>query len=301
MALNEKEFEILKRIGKLASDIKKELPNFIKQEKNYLKIIEYIEGRAYKEGYMPAFPTTICVNEEAAHFAIYDEKRELKEGDVTKIDFGICDRETGIICDNALTIEIESNKHEKQIKANREGLDKLLNFINTDKKLYEIGKFIDDYAKNEGFTTIHNLSGHLIRNYNLHAGINIPNYDNKDSKLFPENETVAIEPFFSSGSNKVIERGNSNILSVVSSRNTRDIYGRMILNYIKKEFKTLPFAKRWLLNKFDKKKVDYAVNLLKREGILFEYKVLVSEDDSIITQFEETIVTKDNKRFIVTK
>ncbi len=292
------DFEKIKEAGILCKELKKKAKNIIKEGVSYLEVIEFVEKEIETKNFKPAFPTTICANNIAAHFTIYDEDLKFKKGDVIKLDFGISN--DGWIVDNALTIEISTNKSESQIKANEKGLRKLLDFIEIDLELREIGKFIQNYAKERGFETIKNLSGHEIKRNNLHAGLNIPNNENGDKRKISDNSILAIEPFFSKTTSKVISSGNSNILHLKHNKNVRDRIAREVLNYIKKEFPYLPFSKRWLLKKFDKRKINYAINLLKKEDIIYEYPILKSDDNSIITQFEETLVFKNKKKYIIT-
>ncbi len=291
--------EILKDIGKLCYKIRNNVKELIREGIDILEIIEYIEEEIEKERCSSAFPCTICRNEEAAHFTIFDEEIKLKKGDVVKVDFGI--ERDGWIVDNAITVEVGTSKYTKQIKANEEGLKKLLNFIKPQIELWKIGNFIHKYAKEKGYETIHNLTGHEIKRYNLHAGLNVPNYNNNSTKIINNESIIAVEPFFTKKCTLVVPGKNSNILHLINkTKNVRDKKAREVLKYIKENYPELPFAKRWLLSKFNKREVSYSISILKKEGIIKEYEVLITQDRSIVTQFEETIVFHKGEKYITT-
>ena len=94
-------------------------------------VIEFAERHIHRHGGSPAFPTTIGVNEIAAHFTPDHSNLEpqdwegdmvLKNGDLVKIDVGVHIK--GHIGDNALTFEVgNKNNHTDQIKAAREARD----------------------------------------------------------------------------------------------------------------------------------------------------------------------------------
>ena len=118
--------------------------------------------------------------------------------------------------------------------------------------------------------------------------------------------------FITYGDNKVKNQGNSNILKLNSTLGVRDPYAKKVLNHIEKNFSNLPFSKRWLvgnvikelnpnLDGFDKKKVDYAINILKRNKNITEYELLTSNNGKIVSQFEHTLAFFEGKKYILTK
>ncbi|MFW5705020.1 MAG: type II methionyl aminopeptidase [Nanoarchaeota archaeon] len=295
----ELELEILKKLGTFTSDLRDEVKSIIKEGISALEIVEFMENKIFDAGYLPAFPATVCINNQAAHFTIFDEEIILKKGDVVKVDFGVS--KDGNITDNAFTIEIGTNKYKTLLESNEKALNEELEAIQSGIEVSKIGAIADKIAKDAGFNTIHNLSGHQISKNDLHAGLSIPNFDNTDSTQIPQTAEIAIEPFFSTGTTRVKSGGPSNILHLVNNKQVRDIVAKKVLDYIKEHFPHLPFSKRWLLKEFDKRKVLYALRTLKLNKIIYEYDMLVSEDGSIISQFEHTVVFKDGEKSIITR
>lgn len=302
---------LLEKLGKLTAQIRKDVSPLVKIGVSITTLIDFVEKKIFDEGYLPAFPCTISINEIAAHYTVFEEDFFLKKGDVVKIDFGISHE--GFITDNAFTIEVEDTKYEKLLLANMKGLNAAIENTNIGTPLSIIGGAVNKIAKEEGFNTIHNLSGHEIGKNNLHYGLSIPNYNNNDMRTISDSSEYAIEPFFTLGDPKVKNGGNSNILHLINYRPVRDPIAKKILNYIKENYEHLPFSKRWLIKDiitklnpkqtegFDTRKVLYALKILKQQDIIHEYEKLVTVDGSIVSQFEDTVLFVNGKKKIITR
>jgi len=291
--------EILEKLGKLTREIRKEVSVMPKVGMDITQIIDYVENKIFDNGYLPAFPCTVSVNEVAAHYTVFDEGLILNKGDLIKIDFGIS--QDGFITDNAVTIEVEDNKHEKLMKANLEGLNAIMENVQLGTTMSQMGEIVHKVAKSHGFETIHNLCGHQIGINNLHYGLSVPNFKNNDSREVKENTQFAVEPFFTYGCTKIKSCGGSNILHLKDSKPVRDPIAKKVLNYIKEKYPHLPFSKRWLLTQFEKRKVLYALRILKNYNIIYEYDALATTDGSMVSQYEDAVVFVDGKKSIITR
>jgi methionyl aminopeptidase len=308
--LNNDEFLILKEVCNFTKKLREDSKKIIKEGISVEKICDFIEGEIFKNGYLPAFPCGVAINEVAAHYTQFDKKIILKRGDVVSIDFGVS--KNGIISDNAYTIEIETNNHKKLLDTNKLALDKICEVVKVGMGMNKIGEIVENIAKDNGFETIRNLSGHQIDINNLHCGLNVPNFNNNDKGEVLDGCLLAIEPFLTYGKPLIKANGSSNILKLISNKPIRSPVAQKILKCVQENFSHLPFAKRWLINDiakklglkfegFDKAKVKIYINELKRNGNLKEYDSLVSISDDIITQFEHTFYFKNDKIHILTK
>jgi methionyl aminopeptidase len=307
--MTKSELENLTKIGKFTNQLKKNVRNLITEKNKASDIINYIEMSIFKNGYLPAFPCIVCINDVAAHYTIFDDDIEIKKGDLVKVDFGVS--KNGLITDTAFTIEVSTNKYKEMLKCNLDVLNEQLELVNNNTKMYELGKIVEDKAKSIGYNTIHNLTGHQIEKNNLHAGLMIPNYNNGDTNKVLNKMVLAIEPYFSTGSSRIKNGMKGNILHLINPKPVRDNIARKVLNYIKDFYPHLPFSKRWLLKDvaqelgvqggFSKNQVLYAVNILKKNRIIYEHDTLVSSDGSVNSQFEETVVIMNNKKVVVTR
>lgn len=293
------DIQILEKLGKITRETRTEVSKLAKEGTDITELIDYVENKIFGLGYVPAFPCTVSVNEIAAHYTVFDEGYILKKGDLIKIDFGISEK--GFCTDNAFTIEIGTTKYEKLMQSNKRALDKAMDMINYGVTMGEIGREVHKIALEDGFETIHNLSGHQIGRYKLHAGLSVPSYDNKNDASVADNTSFAIEPFFTEGEPKVKSAGPSNILHLIHDRPIRDPIAKKVLEHIREHYPKLPFSKRWLLQYFDKRKVLYALKLLKANNIVYEYDALASVDGSFVSQYEDCVVFVGGRKSIITR
>ena len=283
------------KAGKIAWQALNYGKSLIKINENLLEVVEKIENEIIKNNAFPAFPVNVSINEMAAHFTPNDEKDLIfKENDLVKLDVGV--HVNGFIGDNALTIDLGNNKELS--KASQLALNEAVKLAKPGTKIYEIGSVIEKTIKEFGFNPIRNLSGHGIEQYEQHSGLTIPNYNNNDNLELEENQIIAIEPFATNGVGLVQDGKPSNIFKVVNVKPIRDNISRDVLRYIIQEYKTLPFAKRWLLKKFDSFKVNFALRNLERESILHNYPQLPEKSKGLVSQHEHTIMVKDNPEIL---
>ena len=69
---------------------------------------------------------------------------------------------------------------------------------------------------------------------------------------------------------------------------------REILDYIAKEYSTLPFCSRWMVKKFGTKSL-LTLKHLEQEGILHQYPQLIESSKGIVSQAENTFLIKKEK------
>lgn len=305
--------EILRKLGKYTREIRRDVSKIIKVGQDITEIIDFIENKIFEKGYLPSFPAMVSVNDMAAHYTIYNEGYILKAGDVIKVDFGVSFE--GYMTDNAFTVEIETNKHSKLIQTAKDCLDAAMEKIEVGVSMSDVGKAVGDVAKKNGLNSIHNLTGHQIARYNLHCGLSVPNYENYDKDKVEENMQLAIEPFITYGQPLIKAFRGSNILHLHSQSPIRDPIANKILKHIKENFPKLPFSKRWLVDEvlknnlnsktkfsgFDRKRVNYAIRVLKKHNIIYEYDELGTIDGEIVAQFEDCVVFEGNKKTIITR
>ena len=281
------------KAGKITAECLELGKKLIKVDASLLEVAEAIEKKIYDSDAKTAFPANISINEIAAHDTPnIEDKRVFKKGDLVKLDVGVCFN--GAIGDAAISMDLGDNK--KLIQASKEALDEAMKIIKAGVKLNEIGKVIETKIKSFGFNPIKNLSGHGLDEYKIHTGFNIPNYDNKDLMEIEEGKYIAIEPFATNGGGRVEEGKGSGIYRIENIKLTRSTIARDLLKFLAEEYKTLPFARRWLK---DKKGVDFALGILEREGILYHYPMLVESSGGLVSQAEHSLfVDKDGVKVL---
>ncbi len=252
---------------------------------NIKELAEKIEKKIIELGAKPAFPVNISINEIAAHYTpTIDEKTVLKDGDLVKIDIGV--HVEGYICDRAFTVCIGEGGHEL-IKAAEEALKEALKVIKVGNRVCDVSKVVEEVVSSFGFNPVRNLCGHGLKRYVQHAEPTIPNCINNIEREFKKGEAIAMEVFVTNGLGWVKDSYPGTIFSLIKEKPIRMSAARNLLRFILKEFKTLPFTERWILNVS-----NYKVGLyeLVREGIVKEYPVLKEKSNGLVAQAEETIL-----------
>lgn len=272
-------------IARKARDYAKEIS---KENVKYLELAEKIENKIIELGGKPAFPVDVSVDGIAAHDTpLFNDERVLKKGDLAKIDLGV--HIDGYIADTAVTVEVNSDKNKKLIEAAEKALKEAVKIAIPGTKLFEIGQVIQDEISNFGFISIKNLSGHGLGQYIVHTSPTIPNYNNNDQTKLKEDMVIAIEPFATIGQGMVVEGKMSSIYSLMRVKNTRNFEARKVVKFIEDNYRTLPFAERWLVKQFGVK-AQILLKLLENEKIIEQYTVLPEKSKSLVSQAEHTIL-----------
>ncbi|MFB6159066.1 MAG: type II methionyl aminopeptidase [Candidatus Nanohalobium sp.] len=268
--------------GEAVQKARKKAREVTEPGKNLKQIAEEVEAMIRNEGLEPAFPVNLSLNDAAAHYTpSRGEERKVESSDVVKIDIGA--HSDGYIADTALTVNSDGDYGE-MIEANREVLEKALEFIEPGVTVGELGTYIQNQVP-EKYSVVRNLTGHSLGKYSQHAGLSIPNISNADNTVLEEGDAVAIEPFLTTGAGKIKEGKKGNIY-IHRNGNPRGKTGRKLLKRIK-EFKGLPFTSRWL--DLDARR-KMALKKLVQSGAVKHYPVLRELDGGTVTQAEHTVL-----------
>jgi len=149
---------------------------------------------------LPPYPAVLCVsvNEEVVHGI--PGRRELKEGDVLSLDFGVSWE--GYHGDSAVTVPVGTLGAEAQrlVEATRQALDDGIGRMVPGNRLSDIGHAVQARAEGEGFSVVRQFVGHGIGR-EMHEPPQIPNYGpaGRGPRLKP-GMVFAIEPMVTAGS-----------------------------------------------------------------------------------------------------
>ena len=290
------EIENLKKAGEISKQVKIFARSIIKKGDLLVEIAEKIEKKIVELGGKPAFPVNLSINEIAAH-ATPSLNEETKAHGLLKVDIGV--HIEGYSADTAFSLDLEnSSENKKLIDAAELALQKAVEIFSFGVKFREVGAIIEKTIKSHGAEPIRNLSGHSIGHYDLHSGMNVPNHDNFSEQTI-ENDVYAIEPFATTGHGQVIDGKKSGIYHLEKAGTVRDPFAREILNYIKEEYKTLPFCVRWLEKKFSSRAL-IAMKRIEEAGLVHHYNQLIEKDRKPVAQAEHTIIIEGNKKIITT-
>ena len=292
------ELEKWKEAGKLAHDALHFGKKLIEEGKSMLEITEKIENYVYDNGGKLAFPTNLAINNVGAHWTPSTKTTEkFQKGDLVKLDVGV--HIDGYIGDNALTVEVGTEKYGKLIDTSREALNAAIEVAGPGINVGMIGYAVQTTIENRGYKPIANLTGHGIKRYNLHSGISVPNVKESGGAVLKPGDIIAIEPFVTDGAGRVGGKRNSNIYHVRQIRNIRDEKAAEMIDEIQHRYKGLPFAERWLHDI----QPSYAANSLTklmRAGIISYYPVLDELGKGMVAQSEHTVLITNSGSEVLT-
>ena len=287
-----------KEAGKLAHDALHFGEKLIEEGKSMLDITEKIENYVYDNGGKLAFPTNLAINNVGAHWTPSTKTTEkFQKGDLVKLDVGV--HIDGYIGDNALTVEVGTEKYGKLIDTSREALNAAIEVAGPGINVGMIGYAVQTTIENRGYKPIANLTGHGIKRYNLHSGISVPNVKENGGAVLKPGDIIAIEPFVTDGAGRVGGKRNSNIYHVRQVRNIRDEKAAEMIDEIQHRYKGLPFAERWL-HDIQTNDATNSLTKLMRAGIISYYPVLDELGKGMVAQSEHTVLITNSGSEVLT-
>jgi methionyl aminopeptidase len=298
---NRMNLECYLRAGKIAAEVRETTRKKYHVGLTLFEICESVEAHIRSLNAEPAFPVNTSLNEIAAHYTAEPNDATLvKEGDVLKIDIGV--HIEGYIADTAVTVCYDP-KYEPLVSTAEMALGEAVRITSANTKASDIGRVIETTIKKFGFKPIQNLSGHSLQQYTIHAGKSIPNIWTRGSSLsLIENEAYAIEPFIttSDGQGIVYEGKTKNIFGITSRKPVKNKEADDLLDLLWSRYRTLPFALRWLTDKYDEKDLRILADVLMKKKNMHAYPILVEGHSKIVVQAEHTLIPKESGANIIT-
>jgi methionyl aminopeptidase len=287
--------------GKIAAEVREIARKEYHVGSTLFYICESLEAEIRQRGAAPAFPVNVSLNDIAAHYtAEPNDQIVVNDADVLKIDIGV--HIQGYIADTAVTV-CYNPKYEALVKSAEAALNEAVRIARVNTKASDIGKVIEYIISKQGYRPIQNLSGHALEQYTIHAGKSIPNiWTIGSSFTLVSNQAYAIEPFVTTkdGQGVVYEGNVRNIFGMTSRKPTRDKDVNEFLEDIWNRFKTLPFALRWMLDKYEEKKARQFIEVLTRKRNIHAYPILVEGHGKVVSQAEHTLIPSDSFINIIT-
>ena len=288
------ELEALRRAGAIASQVRKRVIGLVKPGVKLIDICEKVEQWIRELGGEPAFPCNVDVDHVAAHYTSpIDDETRVPEDSLVKVDIGV--HVEGYIADTAVTICLNPEL-EYLVEAAEEALEEGIAAIRAGVRASEVGAAIEEAMKRLGARPIRNLTGHKVSRYILHAGSVIPNVSSMLERHRLEiGEVYAVEPFSvpREADGVVVDGPPSNIYIYRKKRSVGGLAKRM-LRHIQAEYRTLPFASRWVLKAFPGIEGLEAFEQLLRIGCLYSYPQLLERSHAPVAHAEHTVIVTED-------
>lgn len=288
---NDKEaFGKLRLSGKILRETREEMKRFVREDMPIIEVCERAENLIRKKGGKPAFPCNVSINEVAAHYTSPpNDKRRIPENSLVKVDIGV--HVDGYVTDTAVTVCFNP-EYESLVEAAERALKTAIENIQVGMPTARLGAIIEDTVKSRGFKPISNLCGHQVGRYIIHTGMSIPNVSQMSLAKIKLGGVYAIEPFVTlpNAVGRVENGDESTIFRLIKSRSTKNPYAKQLLKHIEENFRTLPFAERWLLGVVPKEHYKDAFRELLTSKALMDYPTFVEESRKTVAQAEHTVL-----------
>jgi methionyl aminopeptidase len=298
--LDKDAFEKLRQSGRVLRETREEIKSFVKEGMPIIDICEKAEDLVRKKGGKPAFPCNVSINEVAAHYTSPpNDRKTIPSDSVVKVDLGA--HVDGYVTDTAVSVCF-NREYEGLVETAELALKTAVENLQPGMSTLKLGTLIESTIKSRGFKPISNLTGHQVGRYVIHTGTSVPNVPQLSLTKLKLGGVYAIEPFVTvhDAAGRVEDGDESTIFRFVKSRSTKDAYAKRLLRYIQDNFRTLPFAERWLRNVVPEDHYRQAFSELLSSKALMDYPVFLEASRKTVAQAEHTVLIVENGCIVLT-
>jgi len=287
------QYENHREAGEILAQVREEAAERVEVGASHLELAEWTEERIRELGGEPAFPVNISIDEEAAHATPSADDSSTFGEEMINLDIGV--HIDGWLADTAITVDLSG--HDDLAEAPEAALDAALDLVEPGVETGEIGAAIEEVIDDYGYNPVVNLTGHGLGRWDQHTPPNIPNRAVSQSVELEAGDVVAVEPFATDGGGKVSEGSDEQIFALDREQSVRNRDARQALDQITEEFRTLPFATRWL----DVDRPEMALRRLERQNVVHGYPVLKEDEGALVSQKEHTVIVTEDGCEVTTR
>jgi len=206
----EKEIENMRKAGKICAEALATLRKSVRPGVTTKELADISKKQVLSNGGSLAFlgyqdfPEVICisVNDEVVH-GIPDKGRLIAAGDIVSFDLGVI--YDGMIVDNAISVLVDSDDHEKNMLINttKKSLEAGIAVLKDGCRVGDIGFAVQKVLNAKNLGIVRDLVGHGV-GHTIHEEPNIPNYGSQSTGFeLKAGMTVAIEPMATLGGDDI--------------------------------------------------------------------------------------------------
>ena len=294
MPYDKEELEKFRLSGKILRETREEMRSQVKENMLIIDVCEKVEGLIKSKGGKSAFPCNVSINEITAHYTSPPkDTSRIPEGSTVKVDLGV--QIDGYVTDTAFTACF-SPEGRSMANTAELALRTAIDNIHGDMALGKIGGLIENTIKNRGFKPISNLTGHSVGRYLIHAGTSIPNVAQFSPTKLKTGEVYAIEPFVTlpEAIGRVDDGPQMTIFRLLKAKSVKTEAAKKLQKHIEANFRTLPFAERWLIGVVPAEQHESAFKELLGSKSIIGYPVFVEASKKPVAQAEHTVLLKDD-------
>jgi methionyl aminopeptidase len=287
------QYEKCREAGEILAQVRDEAAERVEVGVSHLEIAQWAEEKIRELGGKPAFPVNISIDEEAAHATPERDDDATFGEEMVNLDIGV--HVDGWLADTAVTVDLSGQNELAEAPA--EALDAALDVAGPGVDVGQIGAAVEEVIEGYGYNPVVNLTGHGLGHWEQHTQPNIPNREVAQGATLNAGDVVAIEPFATDGRGKVQEGADEEIFALEREGSVRNRQARQVLEQITEEYRTLPFAARWL----DSPRAEMALRRLKQQDIVHGYPVLKEQDGAYVSQKEHTVIITEDGCEVTTR
>ena len=205
----QEELDLMERANRIVLEVLASLERRLRAGVTTRELDAHAEASIRERGGRPAFlgyrgfPATLCtsVNDVIVHGIPNDVP--LEDGDIVSIDCGV--EFSGYYGDAARTYRVGavSEQAARLLEVTRRALDVALDCVAPGRWLHDIGRAVERYVKDRGFSVVRDFVGHGIGSA-LHEEPEVPNYRRRGRGIeLRSGMVLAIEPMVNAGSRAV--------------------------------------------------------------------------------------------------
>ncbi len=205
----QEELDLMERANRIVLEVLASLERRLRAGVTTRELDAHAEASIRERGGRPAFlgyrgfPATLCtsVNDVIVHGIPSDVP--LEDGDIVSIDCGV--EFSGYYGDAARTYRVGavSEQAARLLEVTRRALDVALDCVAPGRSLHDIGRAVERYVKDRGYSVVRDFVGHGIGSA-LHEEPEVPNYRRRGRGIeLRSGMVLAIEPMVNAGSRAV--------------------------------------------------------------------------------------------------
>ena len=297
---DEEAIEKFKLSGKILRETREEMKHFVREGMPIIEVCEKAERLIQEKGGKPAFPCNVSVNEIAAHYTSPpNDKKRIPERSLVKVDIGV--HVDGYVTDTAVTICFNP-EYRSLVETAEQALKAAINSIRAGIFISKLGGIIERTIKSRGFKPVSNLTGHQLGRYLVHAGTSIPNVSHVSFSKIKLGGVYALEPF-ATLPNAIgrVENGDGfTIFRLLRHKKLESPFAKQLLKYIEENFRTLPFAERWLQDVVPQEHHREAFQELLSSKAIMGYPIFVEVSRKPVAQAEHSVLIVEDGCLVLT-
>ncbi len=300
MVLPEEVLQSYRRAGKIAAEVREKVRSLVFEGMLVIDLCERVETLIREGGGSPAFPCNVSINEVAAHYTSppRDEMR-VPRGSLVKVDIGV--HVDGYIADTAVTVCFNPEL-ENLVYCAEEALNKAIEILRPGLSVSDFGSVIQRTIRNRGCKPISNLTGHQIGRYLIHTGKPLPNVSHFSMAKINLGEVYGVEPFvtLTDALGRVKDEPQACIFRLLRPKSLKNPCAKQLLNFVRKNFHTLPFTTRWLKGALPQDHYEAAFSELLASKSLRAYPILAEASKKPVAQAEHTVLIVEEGCLVLT-